>query len=318
MLRARWRTYMTGAALLAGMASSGCPSIHWDTSWPERRPLGAGYETFQPRHLPEPGDPDPPFQEPTGTVRLQQVVGYALLRNPRLSAFSWDVRAHEARTLQAGLMPNPEISFRAEDVFGTGPFHDTHFAETTIQLGQLVELGVRIVPTLILHETWAHLLDRSFTEQLDLSGVPDSIQGAWNVPGLVRRAGITSANFQAFRRSRFAQDRFVRMYHRAGGTVAAGSDAPNQLLAPGASLHDEMAMLVRAGLLPRDALLAATRNVAALLEADSIGVIRAGGVADFVVLDANPLEDIQNTKRINRVVVRGTAYLPEDFKEGWQ
>ena len=77
-------------------------------------------------------------------------------------------------------------------------------------------------------------------------------------------------------------------------------------------------MLVRAGLLPRDALLAATRNVAALLEADSIGVIRAGGVADFVVLDANPLEDIQNTKRINRVVVRGTAYLPEDFKEGWQ
>jgi len=183
---------------------------------------------------------------------------------------------------------------------------------------QLVELGVRIVPTLILHETWAHLLDNSFTEQLDLSGVPDSIQGAWNVPGLVRRAGITSANFQAFRRSRFAQDRFVRMYHRAGGTVAAGSDAPNQLLAPGASLHDEMAMLVRAGLLPRDALLAATRNVAALLEADSIGVIRAGGVADFVVLDANPLEDIQNTKRINRVVVRGTAYLPEDFKEGWQ
>ena len=183
---------------------------------------------------------------------------------------------------------------------------------------RLIELGVRIVPTLILHETWAHLLDPRYTERLDLSGVPDSIQEAWNVPGLVRRAGITTADFQAFRRSRFAQNRFVRMYHRAGGTVAAGSDSPNQLLAPGASLHDEMAMLVRAGLLPRDALLAATRNVAHLLEADSIGVIRAGGVADFVVLDANPLEDIQNTKRINRVVLRGTAYVPEEFQEGWQ
>lgn len=183
---------------------------------------------------------------------------------------------------------------------------------------QLIELGVRIVPTLILHETWAHLLDPRYTERLDLSGVPDSIQEAWDVPGLVRRAGITAADFRAFRRSRSAQDRFVRMYHRAGGTVAAGSDSPNQLLAPGASLHDEMAMLVRAGLLPRDALLAATRNVAHLLEADSIGVIRAGGVADFVVLDANPLEDIQNTKRINRVVLRGTAFMPEDFQEGWQ
>ncbi len=183
---------------------------------------------------------------------------------------------------------------------------------------QLIELSVRIVPTLILHETWAHLLDSRYTERLDLSGVPDSIQEAWNVPGLVRRAGITTADFRAFRRSRSAQNRFVRMYHRAGGTVAAGSDSPNQLLAPGASLHDEMAMLVRAGLLPRDALLAATRNVAHLLEADSIGVIRAGAVADFVVLDANPLEDIQNTQRINRVVLRGTAYLPEDFQEGWQ
>jgi cobalt-zinc-cadmium efflux system outer membrane protein len=132
---------MTGAALLAGMASSGCPSVHWDTSWPERRPLGADYETFRPRHLPEPGDSGPPFREPSGTIRLQQVVGYALLRNPRLSAFSWDVRAHEARTLQAGLMPNPEISFRSEDIFGTGPFHDINFAETTLQLGQLVELG---------------------------------------------------------------------------------------------------------------------------------------------------------------------------------
>jgi imidazolonepropionase-like amidohydrolase len=183
---------------------------------------------------------------------------------------------------------------------------------------RLIELGVRIVPTLTLHETWAHLLDGEFTEQLDLSGMPDSIREAWDVPGLVRRAGITSADFRAFRRSRFAQDRFVRMYHRGGGIVAAGSDAPNQLLAPGVSLHDEMAMLVRAGLLPRDALLAATRNVATLLEADSIGVIRAGGVADFVVLDANPLEDIQNTKRINRVVLRGTAYTPDELREGWQ
>jgi imidazolonepropionase-like amidohydrolase len=105
------------------------------------------------------------------------------------------------------------------------------------------------------------------------------------------------------------------MYHRTGGTVLAGTDAPNQLLAPGASLHDEMAFLVRAGFLPRDALLAATGNAARFLQTDSVGVLRAGAVADFVVLDANPLQDIANTRRIDRVVLRGTAYLPADLKE---
>jgi len=183
---------------------------------------------------------------------------------------------------------------------------------------RLVGLGVQIVPTLVLHETWSRLGSRSYREGLDLSGVPQAQQEAWDVPDLIRRARLTSSDYVAFRSSRPAQDLFVRLYQRAGGLVAAGSDAPNQLIAPGASLHQEMALLVRAGMLPRDALLAATRNAARMLEADSIGVIRVGGVADFVVLNANPLEDIANTKQIDRVVVRGTAYRPEDFREGWQ
>ncbi len=183
---------------------------------------------------------------------------------------------------------------------------------------RLVGLGVQIVPTLVLHETWSRLGSRSYREGLDLSGVPQAQQEAWDVPDLIRRARLTSSDYVAFRSSRPAQDLFDRLYQRAGGLVAAGSDAPNQLIAPGASLHQEMALLVRAGMLPRDALLAATRNAARMLEADSIGVIRVGGVADFVVLNANPLEDIANTKQIDRVVVRGTAYRPEDFREGWQ
>jgi imidazolonepropionase-like amidohydrolase len=182
----------------------------------------------------------------------------------------------------------------------------------------LVEPGASIIPTLVLHQAWSRLTDRSYIDQLDLSGVPDSIQQAWNIRDLIRRAGIRSEDFSAFRRSRGAQNRFVRLFHGEGGLVAAGTDAPNQLLAPGASLHDEMAMLVDAGLSPRDALLAATLNVARLLETDTIGVLRPGAVADFLVLSGNPLEDITNTREIFMVVFKGTNYGPEDFQEGWQ
>ncbi len=179
----------------------------------------------------------------------------------------------------------------------------------------MAQHGATIVPTLVLHETWSRLTDQAYINQLDLSGVPEGVQLAWDVPDLVRRAGITPTDTRAFRRSRPYQDRFVRLYHRAGGTVAAGTDAPNQLLAPGASLHDELALLVRAGLEPADALLAATRNAAGLVNADSIGVLTAGAVADFLILNANPLDNIANSRDIELVVLRGTLYSPSILME---
>lgn len=195
----------------------------------------------------------------------------------------------------------------------TWPVLDSASLDRTAR--ELVQLGVTIVPTLTLHEAWANLTNPRFVERLDLSGVPDAVRRGWDIPDLVWRANLDDEQFQAFRRSRPYQDRFVRMYHRLGGPVIAGSDAPNQLIAPGASLHDEMALLVRAGLLPRDALLAATGTPARLLGVDSIGVIRAGALADFVILNANPLEDIRNSRDIDRVVYRGVAYTPTELRE---
>jgi imidazolonepropionase-like amidohydrolase len=179
----------------------------------------------------------------------------------------------------------------------------------------LAQQATAIVPTLALHETWSRLNDQAFIRGLDLSGVPDSVRASWNVPDLIRRAGLTPSDFRAFRRSRPYQDRFVRLFHRAGGSVAAGSDAPNQLLAPGPSLHDELALLVRAGLTAEDALLAATRNAAQLVNADSIGMLSPGAVADFIVLNASPLADIANSRDIDLVVLRGTLYSPSVIME---
>jgi imidazolonepropionase-like amidohydrolase len=94
--------------------------------------------------------------------------------------------------------------------------------------------------------------------------------------------------------------------HRAGVPFLAGTDsAPGIYIVPGFSLHDELANFVEAGFTPMEALQTATSNPALFLERDDIGVVKAGGVADLVLLAANPLNNIQNTKKINAVVING-------------
>jgi cobalt-zinc-cadmium efflux system outer membrane protein len=72
---------------------------------------------------------------------LRQALALALVKNPELAAFSWEVRAREAELLQARLLPNPELDIEVENFGGTGFFGGLDEAETTVQLGQLVELG---------------------------------------------------------------------------------------------------------------------------------------------------------------------------------
>jgi imidazolonepropionase-like amidohydrolase len=100
--------------------------------------------------------------------------------------------------------------------------------------------------------------------------------------------------------------RFVARFHELGGVILAGTDSW-QL--DGMDLHEELRLLVRSGLSPAAALQAATVNAArAFSWDDRIGTIRPGLLADLVLLDANPLEDILNTRAI-RAVVHGGRYL---------
>ena len=182
---------------------------------------------------------------------------------------------------------------------------------------RLAQARLGVVPTLTAHETYAHLNDRAYADQLDLSGVPEETRSEWNVSALIRSAGIGSRDFAAFRWSRPKQDQFVRIFQEAGGLLAAGTDSPNPLLAPGASLHDELQLLVAAGLTPTEALMAATRGDAQLLRADSIGVLQVGALADFLVLTGSPLDDISNTRNIEMVVLEGATLLPRELRELW-
>ena len=107
---------------------------------PERYPVGRELPVLE---IPAaPGAPlaDSPA-EPTGILRLEQALAAALLRNPELAADGYEVRAREAALVQAGAFPNPTVSLELEDFAGSGEFHGVESAQTTLLLGQLVELG---------------------------------------------------------------------------------------------------------------------------------------------------------------------------------
>jgi len=77
--------------------------------------------------------------EPTGVLKLQQALALALLKSPALEAYSWEVRAAEARILQAGFLPNPELELELDSYNRDGQGFDS--SETIIVLGQAIELG---------------------------------------------------------------------------------------------------------------------------------------------------------------------------------
>lgn len=89
----------------------------------------------------------------------------------------------------------------------------------------------------------------------------------------------------------------------------AGTDMLNPFTFPGFSLHDELSLLNEAGLSPVEALRAATLNPAIFMNAtDSLGTVEKGKCADLVLLDDNPLDDINHVRKVNAVVLNGRLY----------
>ncbi len=123
--------------------ASGCSTPQASKAWPEKQPLGSQLRSFEPPTLPSmQSEADEALSEkPKDVITLRDSLAFALLKNPRLRAFAWEIRAREAHVLQAGLLPNPDVSIEIENVEGSGAFKGTDVAETTLQLGQLIELG---------------------------------------------------------------------------------------------------------------------------------------------------------------------------------
>jgi imidazolonepropionase-like amidohydrolase len=117
-------------------------------------------------------------------------------------------------------------------------------------------------------------------------------------------------------REKFFQEelKMVGEMNRAGVPILAGTDtAAGVRVYPGFSLHDELELLVRAGLTPMEALQAATLNAGKYLDLPDTGTIEKGKRADLVLLDSNPLVDIKNTRTIQSVVLAGRYFSRTDL-----
>lgn len=129
--------------------------------------------------------------------------------------------------------------------------------------------------------------------------LPPAYRAMWNGPGFD----------DAFATRFWRTVDLVRLLHREGVELIAGTDVTNQRgHIIGFSLHDELALLVRAGLSPMEAIEAATRKPSRLFGFSDLGTIEAGMQADLVLLDADPLANIANTTRIAAVMAGGRLF----------
>lgn len=222
--------------------------------------------------------------------------------------FTW-IRAaiREAHTLDLRVAVHAtqiEIARRMVDAGADILVHSID--DRPIDLGLLSAMragGVLYIPTLGVSRRYAEVLG----QQLELTPFEQAMGDAEVIDSLddLTRLSRTHRRPQQAMDSRVARDNLLRM-HRAGITIAAGSDAGNIGSLHGPGLHRELELMVDAGLTPTDVLLAATRGGAQVMgQSRELGRLEPGLLADLLLLDADPQKDIRNTRRIAMVMKGG-------------
>jgi hypothetical protein len=215
----------------------------------------------------------------------------------------------ELRRLQAAPMPSGgdfseiprRIAARGERML------DTYDEQKAKQLfAHLARNQTWQVPTLVTKRalTFIDDFDRNGDERLKY--IPPAEQKWWS-PQQNFLLRYRTPEYIVYSKRLFQKELdLVAVMHRAGIPLMTGTDLGIPYTFAGFSLHDELGLFVQAGLTPMEALQAATRNPAVFLdELSSQGTIERRKIANLVLLDANPLEDIRNTERISAVVLNG-------------
>jgi imidazolonepropionase-like amidohydrolase len=179
---------------------------------------------------------------------------------------------------------------------------------------QLVKAEVWSVPTMVQPEREV-LRSDEITKRLasdELRYIPADGRQLWERQVRGGASRMDEDDWKLIAAGRAHRLMVVKAFQAAGVHMLAGTDTPNPFVVPGFSLHDELALLVEAGLSPAAALASATREAARYIGASDWGTIHKDAAADLLLLDANPLENITHTKRIAGVAVNGRWIGPDD------
>jgi imidazolonepropionase-like amidohydrolase len=176
--------------------------------------------------------------------------------------------------------------------------------------GHFVEHGAWFTPTLVAYAVNSRLPDLEANPDPRRKYLRPAVVEHWDENFPIQPYELDPVVVAFRKRGDTAFAELVTAFDAHGVALLAATDLGAREIYPGFSLHDELALLVeRAGLTPLTALRSATLNPARYLAADSLGAVTKEALADFVVLEGNPLEDIRNTARIRAVIFDG-RYFP--------
>ncbi|MBD2701928.1 amidohydrolase family protein [Spirosoma sp. BT702] len=175
---------------------------------------------------------------------------------------------------------------------------------------RMAKNGTFVVPTLTISRTIAFLDQDNHQNDTYLQYIGQGLKNtyAWRVSRVAKDSSDAIAERHALYEKTSS---LLPLLHKAGVTIMAGTDAGflNSYVYPGLGLHNELGYFVKAGLTPLQALQAAIiPGPAFLRKSTQYGEIAAGKSADIVLLDRNPVENIDATQAINTVILRGTVY----------
>lgn len=175
---------------------------------------------------------------------------------------------------------------------------------------RFVKNNTWITPTVIAWQNNASFEEESAKYAERMKYLPRYIREYWNPKNNAHLKNRTPERLAAEKMLVKKYLEIIGAMQKAGVRLLTGSDfGANPLLFPGWGVHDEMALFVRAGLTPMEALQAATKNPTTFFGVDSsVGTVEKGKIADLVLLSANPLEDITNTRRITAVFFDGKMF----------
>ena len=215
-----------------------------------------------------------------------------------------------------GLVPKSEaVAANQNGFFG---YNFTPLADSSL-IQELVaeskKQGVWVVPTQSLFERWfaPAEADQMFSEP-EMQYMPASTLENWK-----RRKELSTGEGTGFSVDQWEdfisiRRQLIKALQDGGQGLLLGSDAPQLFNVPGFSIHHEMAGMLRAGLSPLEILQSGTLNPAVFYGMeDEFGEIKTGLSADFFLVSGNPLEDLENLRKVEGVMVRGIWISREDI-----